>query len=74
MISLDLIYIYFFSDIPGVEYVINYELPKDVEEYVHRIGRTGRVGNVGRSISFFDPEYDGDKAGPSVSKLVAVSF
>lgn len=34
-------------DIPNVKHVINYDLPSDVDEYVHRIGRTGRVGNVG---------------------------
>lgn len=35
-------------DIPNVKHVINYDLPSDVDEYVHRIGRTGRVGNVGK--------------------------
>ena len=34
-------------DIPNVKHVINFDLPSDVEEYVHRIGRTGRVGNLG---------------------------
>ena len=34
-------------DIPNVKHVINYDLPSDIDEYVHRIGRTGRVGNVG---------------------------
>uniref|UniRef100_A0A1I8EER2 RNA helicase n=1 Tax=Wuchereria bancrofti TaxID=6293 RepID=A0A1I8EER2_WUCBA len=33
-------------DIPNVKHVINYDLPSDIDEYVHRIGRTGRVGNV----------------------------
>lgn len=37
-------------DIPNVKHVINYDLPSDVDEYVHRIGRTGRVGNIGRFI------------------------
>ena len=41
-------------DIKGVEHVINYDLPKSIDEYVHRIGRTGRVGNKGKSTSFFD--------------------
>lgn len=36
-------------DIPHVTHVINYDLPSDVEEYVHRIGRTGRMGNLGKS-------------------------
>ena len=34
-------------DIPNVKHVINFDLPSDIEEYVHRIGRTGRVGNIG---------------------------
>lgn len=37
-------------DIPHVKHVINFDLPSDVEEYVHRIGRTGRMGNLGRFI------------------------
>jgi len=36
--------------------VINYDLPSSVDEYVHRIGRTGRVGNRGKATSFYDPE------------------
>lgn len=43
-------------DIPNVALVINFDLPKTIDEYVHRIGRTGRVGNVGKSTAFFDPE------------------
>ena len=34
-------------DIPNVKHVINFDLPSDIEEYVHRIGRTGRMGNLG---------------------------
>lgn len=41
-------------DIPHVKHVINYDLPSDVEEYVHRIGRTGRMGNLGIATSFFN--------------------
>jgi superfamily II DNA/RNA helicase len=40
-------------DIPNVKHVINFDLPNDIAEYVHRIGRTGRVGNLGLSTSFF---------------------
>jgi ATP-dependent RNA helicase RhlB len=36
----------------GVSHVINYVLPEDAEDYVHRIGRTGRAGATGTSISF----------------------
>ena len=41
-------------DIPNVKHVINYDLPNDADEYVHRIGRTGRVGNIGLATSFFN--------------------
>eukprot|EP01136_Pigoraptor_vietnamica_P021600 Opistho-1_new@71916 len=41
-------------DIPNVRHVINYDLPSDIEEYVHRIGRTGRVGNLGLATSLFN--------------------
>ncbi len=38
--------------IDGLEMVINYDLPEDNENYVHRIGRTARAGNVGKAVSF----------------------
>ncbi|CAG8502635.1 10290_t:CDS:2 [Ambispora leptoticha] len=41
-------------DIPNVTHVINYDLPTDIDDYVHRIGRTGRAGNVGISTAFFN--------------------
>ena len=43
-------------DIPNVKLVINYDLPPDIDDYVHRIGRTGRAGNTGSAISFFSPD------------------
>ena len=39
-------------DIPNVEFVINYDLPENPENYVHRVGRTGRGRNKGRAYSF----------------------
>merc|ERR1719312_2065498 len=41
-------------DIPSVKHVINFDMPSDIEEYVHRIGRTGRMGNLGLATSFFN--------------------
>ncbi|KAI3636753.1 hypothetical protein MIR68_005020 [Amoeboaphelidium protococcarum] len=41
-------------DIPNVTHVINYDFPTDIDDYVHRIGRTGRAGNVGKSTAFFN--------------------
>ena len=49
-------------DIKDVKHVINYDLPKEIDEYVHRIGRTGRCGNLGKATSFFDPDSDGSLA------------
>jgi len=43
-------------DVAGVPCVINYDLPHNAEDYVHRIGRTGRAGASGEAISFFGPE------------------
>ncbi|XP_072564015.1 probable ATP-dependent RNA helicase DDX4 isoform X10 [Paramormyrops kingsleyae] len=45
-------------DIEHVQHVVNFDLPTNIDEYVHRIGRTGRCGNTGRAVSFFDPECD----------------
>ncbi|TXG77395.1 MAG: DEAD/DEAH box helicase, partial [Rhodocyclaceae bacterium] len=38
-------------DVPGISHVINFDLPKQVEDYVHRIGRTGRAGREGVAVS-----------------------
>ncbi len=46
-------------DVKGIELVINYELPDSAEDYVHRIGRTGRAGLAGRAISFVTPDQRG---------------
>jgi ATP-dependent RNA helicase RhlB len=43
--------------IPDVSHVFNYDLPQDVEDYVHRIGRTARFGASGEAISFICEEY-----------------
>jgi ATP-dependent RNA helicase RhlE len=47
-------------DVKGIELVINYDLPEDPENYIHRIGRTGRAGHEGRAISFAMPDQGGD--------------
>uniref|UniRef100_A0AAG5DSV2 RNA helicase n=1 Tax=Anopheles atroparvus TaxID=41427 RepID=A0AAG5DSV2_ANOAO len=56
-------------DIKNVAHVINYDLPKSIDDYVHRIGRTGRVGNKGRATSFFDPSADSAMASDLVKIL-----
>ncbi|NWZ31750.1 DDX4 helicase, partial [Asarcornis scutulata] len=56
-------------DIENVQHVINFDLPSTIEVYVHRIGRTGRCGNTGKAISFFDNGSDGHLAQPLVKVL-----
>jgi len=46
-------------DIPDVRAVINYDLPNNIDDYVHRIGRTGRAGNKGTAIAFIDERKPG---------------
>jgi ATP-dependent RNA helicase RhlE len=43
-------------DIPDVDYVVNYDLPENEENYVHRVGRTGRGTRKGQAFSFCSPE------------------
>ncbi|KAJ3013256.1 DEAD-box ATP-dependent RNA helicase, partial [Thoreauomyces humboldtii] len=45
-------------DIPNVGHVINFDLPSDIDDYVHRIGRTGRAGNTGKATAFFNLNRD----------------
>lgn len=52
-------------DIPHVAHVINFDLPRDIDDYVHRIGRTGRAGKSGLATAFFS-----DKNLPLASALV----
>lgn len=49
----DFIFAIRYIDVKGVECVINYDFPNNVEDYVHRIGRTGRAGAKGMSYTFF---------------------
>ncbi len=43
-------------DIDDISYVVNYDMPEDVDTYIHRIGRTGRAGKEGVAISFITSE------------------
>lgn len=47
-------------DVTGIELVVNYDLPANGEDYVHRIGRTGRAGAVGHAVSFAMPHQKAD--------------
>ena len=44
----------FFADVKDITHVINFDMPNNAEDYVHRIGRTGRAGARGVAYSFFD--------------------
>lgn len=55
-------------DIQGLEHVVNYNLPYLAEDYVHRIGRTGRAGNKGEAISFVSREEE--RALNSIERLI----
>merc|ERR1719432_664011 len=46
-------------DIPNVTQVVNYDLPTNIDDYVHRIGRTGRAGNTGAALSFMNERNTG---------------
>ena len=41
------------ADVKDVKLVVNYDFPMTVEDYVHRIGRTGRAGEIGTAVTFF---------------------
>ncbi|MEP2026682.1 C-terminal helicase domain-containing protein, partial [Reichenbachiella sp.] len=43
-------------DIPNVDFVVNYDMPDEPENYVHRVGRTGRGKQKGQAVSFCSPE------------------
>lgn len=55
-------------DIAGVTHVFNYDMARDVESYIHRIGRTGRAGGTGTSITFVNEDYDIPCA-PALAKI-----
>ncbi len=59
-------------DVHGIELVINYDLPDDAENYVHRIGRTGRAGREGHAISLAMPEQASDVR--SIERLIKTSI
>ena len=59
-------------DVRGIELVINYDLPTMAEDYVHRIGRTGRAGGVGHAISFAAPDQHGEVRG--IERLIKTTI
>ncbi|HUH39960.1 MAG TPA: DEAD/DEAH box helicase [Castellaniella sp.] len=59
-------------DVAGIPCVINYDLPYNAEDYVHRIGRTGRAGASGEAIAFFSP--DEERYLTDIEKLIKVKI
>jgi len=57
-------------DIPRIDLVVNFDLPQNVDDYVHRIGRTGRAGNVGAALSFFNDDTN-NMIGADLVKLLS---
>jgi superfamily II DNA/RNA helicase len=55
-------------DLPSVTHVINFDMARDVDEYIHRIGRTGRAGATGKAITFWNPDYD-KECSPALIKI-----
>jgi ATP-dependent RNA helicase RhlE len=47
-------------DVDGISHVVNYDFPMHVEDYIHRIGRTGRANQIGDAISFVTNEDHGE--------------
>ena len=55
-------------DVDQVDYVVNYDVPDQAEDYIHRIGRTGRAGQSGFAVTFVTPETEGEMR--AIEKLV----
>ncbi len=59
-------------DVSGIELVVNYDLPSNPEDYVHRIGRTARAGRTGRAVSFATFDQRGDVR--DIERLIRVAL
>jgi ATP-dependent RNA helicase RhlE len=59
-------------DVTGIELVVNYDLPENPEDYVHRIGRTARAGMSGKAVSFATPDQRYDVR--SIERLIKITL
>ena len=57
-------------DIPSVSHVFNFDVPSNAEDYVHRIGRTGRAGREGKAFTFAMPSQDDKRLVSAVEELI----
>lgn len=56
-------------DVKDVQYVVNYDMTRVIEDYVHRIGRTGRAGKTGTAVTLFVEEEDYKLARPLITVI-----
>ena len=61
-------------DIPSVSHVFNFDVPSNAEDYVHRIGRTGRAGREGKAFTFAMPTNDDKRLVSAVEELVGAAI
>jgi ATP-dependent RNA helicase RhlE len=59
-------------DVSNIQLVLNYDLPENPEDYIHRIGRTARAGRTGHAISFATPDQRGDIKG--IERLIRTAL
>lgn len=59
-------------DVEGITHVINYDIPDNVDSYIHRIGRTGRIGNLGMAITLVTDRDKGDLA--LIERKIKIEF
>ena len=50
------------TDVTDIDYVVNYDVPTSITEYIHRIGRTGRAGKSGTSVTFLSEVSSDERA------------
>jgi len=51
-------------DVPGITHIINYDIPEYPEDYLHRVGRSARVGAPGKTFTFVPPPQSGEPDAP----------
>eukprot|EP00798_Chlamydomonas_sp_ICE-L_P018018 gene18018-24428_t len=58
--------------IPDIAHVVNFDVPRSIEDYIQRVGRTGRAGRKGSATTFYTPKTDSSMAGDLVNHLESV--
>ena len=55
LLTPNLLFVFIYLDVEDIKFVINFDYPNSSEDYVHRIGRTGRSNHTGTAYTFFTP-------------------